>query len=50
LTSTLTDQGPYEFVVSGVGEDYIDLANTHLFVVHEGHYPKMSLDVFRCLV
>ena len=32
LTSTLTDQGPYEFVVSGAGEDYIDLANTHLFV------------------
>ena len=32
MTSTLTDQGPYEFVVSGVGEDYIDLANTHLFV------------------
>jgi hypothetical protein len=32
LTSTLTDQGPYEFVVSCAGEDYIDLANTHLFV------------------
>ena len=32
LTSTLTDQGPYEFVVSGAGEDYIDLTNTHLFV------------------
>jgi hypothetical protein len=32
LTSTLTDQGPYEFVVSGTGEDYIDLANTYLFV------------------
>ena len=26
------DQGPYEFVVSGTGEDYIDLANTYLFV------------------
>lgn len=32
LTSTLTDQGPYEFAVSGAGDDYIDLANTHLFV------------------
>ena len=32
LTSALTDQGPYEFVVSGAGEDYIDLANTYLFV------------------
>ena len=32
LTSALTDQGPYEFVVSGAGEDYIDLSNTHLFV------------------
>ena len=30
--STLTDQGPYKFLVSGVGEDYIDLANTYLFV------------------
>jgi hypothetical protein len=25
LTSTLTDQGPYEFAVSGAGDDYIDL-------------------------
>ena len=32
LTSALTDQGRYEFVVSGAGEDYIDLANTYLFV------------------
>jgi hypothetical protein len=32
LTSALTDQGPYEFVVSGAGDDYIDLANTYLFV------------------
>lgn len=32
LTSNLTDQGPYEFVVSGAAEDYLDLANTHLFV------------------
>ena len=32
LTSALTDQGPYEFAVSGVGDDYIDLANTYLFV------------------
>jgi hypothetical protein len=32
LTSALTDQGPYEFAVSGTGDDYIDLANTYLFV------------------
>jgi hypothetical protein len=28
----LTDQGPYEFAVSLAGDDYIDLANTYLFV------------------
>jgi hypothetical protein len=32
LTSALTDQGPCEFAVSGAGDDYIDLANTYLFV------------------
>ena len=32
MTSALTDQGPYEFAVSGAGDDYIDLANTYLFV------------------
>jgi hypothetical protein len=32
LTSALTDQGPYEFAVSGAEDDYIDLANTYLFV------------------
>jgi hypothetical protein len=32
LTSTLTDQRPYEFAVSGAGDDYIDLANTYLLV------------------
>jgi hypothetical protein len=32
LTSALTDQGPYEFAVSGAGDDYLDLANTYLFV------------------
>jgi hypothetical protein len=32
LTSVLTDQGTYEFAVSGAGDDYIDLANTYLFV------------------
>ena len=32
LTSALTNQGPYEFAVSGAGDDYIDLANTYLFV------------------
>ena len=32
LTSALTDQGPYEFAVSGAGDNYIDLANTYLFV------------------
>jgi hypothetical protein len=28
----LTDQGPYEFAVSGAGDDYIDQAITYLFV------------------
>jgi hypothetical protein len=32
LTSALTEQGPYEFAVSGAGDDYIDLANTYLFL------------------
>ena len=32
LTSALTDQGPYEFFVSGAGDDYIYLANTYMFV------------------
>jgi hypothetical protein len=32
LTSVLTDHGPYEFAVSGAGDDHIDLANTYLFV------------------
>ena len=32
LTSALKEQGPYEFAVSGAGDDYIDLANTYLFV------------------
>jgi hypothetical protein len=32
LASALTDQGPYEFTVSWAGDDYIDLANTYLFV------------------
>jgi hypothetical protein len=32
LPSALTDQGPYEFAVSGAGDDYIDLVNTYLFV------------------
>jgi hypothetical protein len=32
LTSALTDQGPYEFAVSGAGENYINLFNTYLFV------------------
>ena len=32
LTSALTDQGPYEFAVSGAGDEYIDLANTYLCV------------------
>jgi hypothetical protein len=32
LTSALTDQGPYEFAVSGAGDDYIYLANTYPFV------------------
>ena len=28
----MTDQGPYEFAVSGAGDNYIGLANTYLFV------------------
>jgi hypothetical protein len=32
LPSSLTDQGPYEFAVSGAGDNYIDLFNTYLFV------------------
>ena len=32
LISALTDQVPYEYVVSGAGDDYIDQANTYLFV------------------
>ena len=32
MTSALTDHGPYEFAVNGAGDDYIDLANTYLFV------------------
>jgi hypothetical protein len=32
LTSALTDQGPYEFSVSGAGDDYIYLANSYMFV------------------
>jgi hypothetical protein len=32
LTSALTDHGPYEFAVNEAGDDYIDLANTYLFV------------------
>jgi hypothetical protein len=32
LTSALTDQGPYEFAVIGAGDEYIDFANTYLFV------------------
>ena len=30
--STLTDGTPIEFVISGSGQDYLDLANTHLYV------------------
>jgi hypothetical protein len=32
LPSALTDQDPYEFAVSGAGDDYIDLFNSYLFV------------------
>ena len=31
-TLIFQDQGPYEFAVSGAGEDYIDLLTTYLFV------------------
>ena len=30
--STLTDGTPIEFVINGSGQDYLDLANTHLYV------------------
>ena len=30
--ATITDSGPLEFSISGSGEDYIDLANTHLYI------------------
>ena len=30
--STITDGGPIEFSISGSGDDYLDLANTHLYV------------------
>jgi hypothetical protein len=32
LPLALTDHDPYEFAVSGAGDDYIDLFNTYLFV------------------
>jgi len=32
MTSTPTDQGPYEFAISGAGEDCIDQLNTYVFV------------------
>ena len=32
MTSALTNHGPAEFAVNGVGHDYIDLANTYLLV------------------
>ncbi len=30
--TSLSDEGPYEFYISGSGEDYIDLGNTNLFL------------------
>lgn len=30
--ATITDHGPIEFSISGSGDDYVDLANTHLYV------------------
>jgi hypothetical protein len=44
LPSALTDQGPYEFAVSGAGDDYIDLVNTYLFV--EAHIMDDDDDVW----
>jgi hypothetical protein len=42
LTSTLTDQGPYEFAVSGVGDDYIDVTEKGFYVrpvgIHAGRW------------
>jgi hypothetical protein len=41
------DQGPYEFAVSGAGDDYIDLANAYLFV--EFCPVDFNLDLAACL-
>ena len=30
--ATITDSGPIEFSISGSGEDYLDLANTYVYV------------------
>jgi hypothetical protein len=40
-----TDQGPYEFAVSGAGDEYIDLANTYLFVEAQIVADDTALDV-----
>jgi hypothetical protein len=53
----MTDPGPYEFAVSGAGDDYIDLANTYPFVEAQimddddtalAFLSEMSFEVFRC--
>jgi hypothetical protein len=48
LTSALTDQGPYEFSVSGAGDDYIDLVNTYLFSWGV-QVPFLSENIIRCV-
>jgi hypothetical protein len=45
LTSTLTDQGPYEFAVSGAADDHTDLFNTYLFVESQ----IVNTDAFGCI-
>jgi hypothetical protein len=55
LTSALTNQGPYEFAGNGAWDDYIDLANTYLFVEaqivddDDAAFAFLSENVIRCV-
>jgi hypothetical protein len=64
MSVLFADQGPYEFAVSGAGDDYIDLFNTYLFVEAQivntdgsnlepdtdvGSESFLTEDVFRCV-
>ena len=48
LTSALTDQGPYEFAVSGAGDNYIDLANTYHTAL-DGGADVGPVNLWRCI-